>query len=1604
MIKNIKDIKNKDYYLYNNLFTWGGQPDINYNMMFQHQFGQNSLASPIDSQNIDSNLYLNQIPQSNNIDTSSLQSQEPQGAEETGGQGGAGSSIAGTVGKIAHSLGTGLTAVSKAKPFNKMKTASQIINGYDAGGWMQLGADSIKHITNAVSEINETNDLGKSVLNGVSSGQNLTGNSFDDLAQSWNSYRPQSHVSYKDFYRGTTSGVINSIGQGLEGSGSGLQAGGAVGAIVGGVMGTGMGIFSNLTARHQAKKWANKINQKIDAANQFAANSFTNSLSNTASNQLSSMEQNYAAYGGNINKDMNKNNYLNSLLGRNSFDFGGEIMTNGGTYGTGMVHIDTGSTHEENPYSGVQIGEDSNGTPNMVEENETIYNDYVFSARLKVPKQKKKKTKEYTQEEKVLKKYEGLTYSDAAKKAEKDSGLSERPTDTIAKRGFESELEILKRSQEKERAAKQLQEQKDQIDAMSPEEFEQMQQQQEMQEGAMQNQNQMPQEQSSQEELAQMQQMSPEDQQAMQQQTIEDQAMQQQQTQPQEQPSPEQTAQMQQMQQQIPQEVTQGQPMTAYGGQLYAEGGNLTEDQAIKEAREDSEGAVEDSQKDIQQLNSDNPTMDQPQMEEAPQSEIDTLSESNVEDMSTSDLNRAIDQIYQEARNLGDTQLAKRARKAKRMNREEKEDFVDDALEELKEIKEQKQQEDQENQNPENQEQQTNPEEELQQPQMDQPQIEDPNAQIAENNAQIPQEGMPNPLESQNNPMDQGIPQQFADGGNLDSSQLDSFMQSLSQQQDENAQAIYAQYQQLMQQGKQDQAMQLAYKVYASLQQQDSQYACGGNLNKFAEGGNLNKYMETGNWSDYTSSEELTTELVNQLKKDGLVTATQAMHLRNGIKNNKVSLEDLKQQVLINRKNLIADRNKYYKKTVAKQLGYKNWDDLMARGSRYVINGAQSIVNKAVDKHAVKGSKKDVEITRNTNTKNYLKKIGTNGFEAYVNANNGRKVNVTDGMYERGFLLNRDGTLKLDSDNNPIPIGNLETAPIVNWDQKQGKYTDEYNKILDNQNPYNSDYDWDSYVAYDKNGEKIIADYNSEDLRKRYGNQENTFYGKLWNDKLKDLSVADYEQRAEVIAYRNALIDAVKKAGFDPKENPYSKRKYDNTEEMPAVIRRLYKLGEESKDNTKTNRYFDENGYLKDNWQNLFTRAMTDGTLAQNHFIADKYGRRYALVNNEGHFIDDQGNLTDTPLYVQNPKGVEGYSLYGYLGNDKDAHNGNDYVKTFGVLAGDISNKLMKGPDGSVYVMPKNYQGVLDKSPNPMQGTPLPIGYTGKDTWYTLNDENPTEGIPYPKPSNFPWLMGLGLQTAAAGYNILKPADYTNADAMIAAAQKAGKFMPISPEMLGDYEVFKAIDSDISKIAGDQRLTGLYRQNANLSAQNRGTALAANNSAFMNNALVTGKNIMNDWLANRQEEHNVDAFNNKTNTFNATARMDIAKANQDSYAKSRAMYLDAIGKGYSLREQIANDKAKAISGSITGLANAMYNKWYNDYTNAQTDFTLKTNQRGPVGWTFDNNNNPVKVTKNGKTYKIIEDKTLQDNLQDNASTIRKHGGKLRTVRKRGLSF
>lgn len=142
------------------------------------------------------------------------------------------------------------------------------------------------------------------------------------------------------------------------------------------------------------------------------------------------------------------------------FAFGGDAQVHGADFPTGLMHIDAGGSHEENPYDGVQIGVDPEGTPNLVEEGETIYDDYVFSGRIYADGG--------TLQKLHLPKKSKLTFAAISKKLEKQ--IKERENDPIAQNGFKANMETLREEQERQKQEMDAQRAQEAFAALSPEE------------------------------------------------------------------------------------------------------------------------------------------------------------------------------------------------------------------------------------------------------------------------------------------------------------------------------------------------------------------------------------------------------------------------------------------------------------------------------------------------------------------------------------------------------------------------------------------------------------------------------------------------------------------------------------------------------------------------------------------------------------------------------------------------------------------------------------------------------------------------------------------------------------------------------------------------------------------------------------------------------------------------------------------------------------------------------------------------------------------------------------------------------------------------------
>lgn len=300
---------------------------------------------------------------------------------------------------------------------------------------------------------------------------NYTDNdSYDTLLDQWSGINLQdTDWQRSDLMAGNGWDVF---GQSISGTGSAMLSGAQAGASVGGpwgaiagaaaglIGGIGAGIGGFQEAKNKADRAAERLNAEAEKANTAAINNMNRQASAITDASYQNMRQNIMAEGGKIHiKPENRGKFtaLKKRTGKSASWFkehgtpaqrkmatfalnarkwkhayGGKMDTD---FTNGVTTINNGGIHEENPMEGVPMGIAPDGLPNLVEEGETIYNDYVFSNRIKAPKELKKKLR-----------LTGSTFSDIAKSAQKES--EERPNDPISKRGLEDIMNKLQTAQE----------------------------------------------------------------------------------------------------------------------------------------------------------------------------------------------------------------------------------------------------------------------------------------------------------------------------------------------------------------------------------------------------------------------------------------------------------------------------------------------------------------------------------------------------------------------------------------------------------------------------------------------------------------------------------------------------------------------------------------------------------------------------------------------------------------------------------------------------------------------------------------------------------------------------------------------------------------------------------------------------------------------------------------------------------------------------------------------------------------------------------------------------------------------------------------------------
>lgn len=561
--------------------------------------------------------------------------------------------------------------------------------------WADIGADTVK-LYGQNARINEgaLNSAKSSIASIVNN--KVTSNSFDSLiADQANSRNAFTNYTRKSF-QGDSSGkkVFNAALGSVGTSTKGFQAtGNWVGAVIGGATGLIGGLFGMGRAKKQARRQAALANKVAKAANTVQNEKFLNQAAKLKQQQARSYARSFVADGGllNFGQDMNQfsvggaidyanmqqylNNYRTIGLAKQNalqsiqqqpympempqisamYGFGGNLGTNGTDFTDGLTYFDAGGRHEENPNQGVPQGIAPDGQPNLVEEGEVKWNEkeYIFSDRLHA-------SEAFLTRWKLPKSYSDKTFAYIVKNADVIKEAEQRPNDPASQETMDQFLAELAEDQEQVKKEKEASEIQEQLSQMSDEELaalgQSLQQQQQPQEIIDQpaDYNQLAQ--NAQEEYA--------NQQAMQQQVAQ-------------------------------QEGLQQPMMGACGGKLHAEGGDI----ATSELQQNMENQTQQVNPFTGAVPQEEPPMEIPQQEvpqeEVPQEQLvqeEQPQQKPAEEMSTKELNQAIEDIIAYAKEIKDRQLLREAKKIKKASREEKEEFVDEALEEIREAEMEKQQ------------------------------------------------------------------------------------------------------------------------------------------------------------------------------------------------------------------------------------------------------------------------------------------------------------------------------------------------------------------------------------------------------------------------------------------------------------------------------------------------------------------------------------------------------------------------------------------------------------------------------------------------------------------------------------------------------------------------------------------------------------------------------------------------------------------------------------------------------------------------------------------------------------------------------------------------
>jgi hypothetical protein len=379
-----------------------------------------------------------------------------------------------------------LDTISKSQSVNTSSIGGSS-GGPGIGGYAQMGSTAIelfggmaqdlsgkkhKEVANIIEQSATDNLINNtSAIHGINTNDSM----MDVFKQDWGM---DGHTIKK-------KSAIQAVGDNLMSSAKGAAAGAAAGpwgALIGGIVGGVTDLVGQIGGNAQRKKAQKRIDSATDRYNNMMNATLNKQLSVVDSKNDKLAMSNMFEFGGfipmasmAIESDlMNKSLAIQNLSALNKgkaagipaspklFKEGGLMpstdlfaalpdatnKSHGSIFDLGLPNtVGAGGSHTGNPNGGVQVGVDPNGVPNLVEENEVIYNDYVFSNSLSLDDVNAKNNT-------LNKKYIGKTYADIARELNKEA--EQKPNDPIVKATLEDALNRLMVAQEEERAVSEI--------------------------------------------------------------------------------------------------------------------------------------------------------------------------------------------------------------------------------------------------------------------------------------------------------------------------------------------------------------------------------------------------------------------------------------------------------------------------------------------------------------------------------------------------------------------------------------------------------------------------------------------------------------------------------------------------------------------------------------------------------------------------------------------------------------------------------------------------------------------------------------------------------------------------------------------------------------------------------------------------------------------------------------------------------------------------------------------------------------------------------------------------------------------------------------------